>query len=106
MAEIHLYLVLNFDEQYQPLGMLSLETDQGSVVPVFTTADAAQRFLMTPALRRLVEQGGGPKGVIEDTAASFEDWLFRLRMLDRSTENVTYLLDTDPAWQAFSAQLG
>jgi len=106
MAEITLYLVVNLDEQYQPMGMLSLETDQGSVVPVFTTGEAAQRFLMSPALQRLVQEGGGPKGVMVDTAASFEDWLFRLRMLDRSTENTAFLLDTDPAWQALSAQLG
>jgi hypothetical protein len=106
LPKIHLYLVLNLDEHYQPRGMLSLETNLGSVVPVFTTADSAQRFLMSPRVQGLIEQGDGPKGVIEDTAASFEEWLLRMRMTDRSLENVTYLLDTDPVWRDLSAQLG
>ncbi len=105
MTKVHLYFVLNLDDRYQPQGMFSIETNVGSFVPVFTTFEAAQQFLMSPFVRKSIEQGSGPKGIIDETSVSFEEWLFRVRMLDRSTMDVAYLLDTDPDWQALAAQL-
>jgi hypothetical protein len=106
MTEIHLYFVINLSDQGQPLSWLTLDTNLGSVVPVFTTAEAANRFVMSPAMQRLMEQGGGGrKAIVENTAASFEAWLSETRTLDRSAQNITFLLDTDPTWHALSAQI-
>jgi hypothetical protein len=97
--------VHNLDEQYRTRGLLSMETTIGSIVPVFTTAEAAQRYLDHPAIEKHILEGGGAKGIIEETAPSFDDWRFRLRMMDRSADDVTYLLDTDPVWRTIHEQL-